>query len=90
MNNDPSQKKVEASLTQPRRIHQLFLSLRILALILLVAGIILVAILPLFSISKRDEFILLMFYGIVSAGFLMARARSFIVASQSSQTTKKS
>ncbi|WP_077927998.1 hypothetical protein [Wohlfahrtiimonas populi] len=82
MNNDPSLKKVEASLAQPRRIHQLFLSLRMLALMFLVAGIILVIILPFFSLSKRDEFILLIFYGVVSAGFLMARARSFILASE--------
>lgn len=82
MNNDPSQKKVEASLAQPRRIHQLFLSLRMLALMFLVAGIILVIILPFFSLSQRDEFILLVFYGVVSGGFLMARARSFVIASE--------
>lgn len=82
MNNDPSQKKVEASLTQPRRIRQLFLSLRMLALMFLVAGIILVIILPFFSLSQRDEFILLIFYSVVSSGFLMARARSLIVASE--------
>ena len=82
MNNDPSQKKVEASLAQPRRIHQLFLSLRMLALMFVVAGIILVAILPFFSLSKRDEFIILIFYGLVSGGFLMARARSFVVATE--------
>ncbi|MBS7834188.1 hypothetical protein J7620_04390 [Wohlfahrtiimonas chitiniclastica] len=77
MSNDPSQKKVEASLSQPHKIQQLFLSLRMLAVTFLVAGIILVVILPLFSLSKRDEFILLIFYGLVSGGFLMARARSF-------------
>lgn len=82
MNNDPSQKKVEASLAQPRKINQLFLSLRMLALMFIVAGVILVAILSLFPLSKRDEFIILMFYSIVSSGFLIARARSFIVASQ--------
>lgn len=82
MNNDPSQKKVEASLAQPRKINQLFLSLRMLALVFVVAGIILVAILSLFGLSKRDEFIILMFYGIVSGGFLVARARSFIIASE--------
>lgn len=82
MNNDPSQKKVEASLAQPRKINQLFLSLRMLALMFIVAGVILVAILSLFPLSKRDEFIILMFYSIVSSSFLIARARSFIVASQ--------
>lgn len=85
MINDPSRKKVE-SLSQPQRIHQLFLSLRMLALIFLIAGIILVFILSLFSFSKRDEFIILVFYGVVSGGFLFARARSFIVAMKEQQS----
>lgn len=82
MNNDPSQKKVEASLAQPRKIHQLFLSLKVLAFMFVIAGIILVVILPFFSLSKRDEFIILIFYGFVSSGFLIARARSIIIATQ--------
>ncbi len=82
MNNDPSQKKVGASLSQPRKIHQLFFSLRILAVMFVVAGIILLIILPFFSLSQRDEFIILAFYGLISGGFLVGRARSFITDTQ--------
>lgn len=82
MSYDPNQKKMGASLSQPQKIRQLFFSLRVLALLFIAIGIILLVSLPLFSFSERDQFIILVFYGLVSAGFLISRARSFIVLSK--------
>lgn len=54
-----------------------------LAGMLLIGAIILGVVLHFSSISRGTEFFLLLFYGVVAGGYLIARARSFLIAVRS-------
>lgn len=78
MSSENPEKVDKTESIQANNIHQPFLGLKVLAIVFIVAGLLISIILSFFSFSKRDELIIMLFYGLFSACFLIARARSLI------------
>ncbi len=70
----------ETRVAQAEQIRHLFNGLKVMAFILLIFGLILVGLLYFLEITPMIEGALLLFYGAISAGYLIARGRSILVA----------
>lgn len=78
-NNHPNFDNKENNDMREKRVRTIFVSLKLLAILFFLSGFILVAILALFNLSKRDELLIIGFFGLVNAGFLIARTRSLLL-----------